>query len=137
MFVVGNHLTNWCEEKAGTFSTLFALVSYDTDRAWAALSSDLEDCFCGNSGFLFVYMEIVRDQLNVCRSMRWDSSQSTQGTGGCCHMTSLNPCQRFWESGKGPCLLEAIQHYTSLQEGHEARPKKHRPASLAPVPGKL
>lgn len=48
----------------------FALVSYNTNRPWAALSSNLEDHYCGNSDFLFVYMEIVRDQLNVCKSMR-------------------------------------------------------------------
>lgn len=42
---------------------------YNTDIPWAALSSDLEDCYCGNSDFVCV-MEIVRDQLNVCKSMR-------------------------------------------------------------------
>lgn len=60
-----------------------------------------------------------------------------KGAGGCCSMTSLNLYQRFWEPGRGPCLLEAIQHYTSLQEDHETRHKNHRPASLAPVPGKF
>lgn len=25
---------------------------YNTDRPWAALSSDLEDCYCGNSDFV-------------------------------------------------------------------------------------
>lgn len=48
----------------------FALVPYNTERPWAALSSDLEDCYCGNNDFLFVYMETVRDQLDVCESMR-------------------------------------------------------------------
>lgn len=52
------------------FTTSFALVSYNTDRPWAALSSDLENHYCGNSDFLFVYMEIVRDQLSICKSVR-------------------------------------------------------------------
>lgn len=70
IFVVDDHLTNWSEEKVGACSSFFALVSYNTDRPWAALSSDLEDCYWVNNDFMFVYMEIVRDQLNVCKSMR-------------------------------------------------------------------
>lgn len=64
----------------GAFSSFFALISYSTDRPWAALSSDLEDYYCGNNDFMFVYMEIVRDQLNVCKSEAgWYSTPSTEG----------------------------------------------------------
>lgn len=59
-----------------------------------ALSSNLEDHYCGISDFLFVYMEIVKDQLNVCKSMR----------PGRIHprvQSALSVTyQRFWESGK-------------------------------------
>lgn len=56
IFVVNDHLTNWSEEKVGAFSTFFLPCSnYNTDRPWAALSSDLEGLYCGNSDFVCVH----------------------------------------------------------------------------------
>lgn len=69
IFVLNDHLTNWSEEKVGGIQCFFLPWSHhNTDRPWAALSSDLEDRYCGNSDF--VHMEIVRDQLNVYKSIK-------------------------------------------------------------------
>lgn len=57
------------KKKWGHSVLLLPWSHYNTDIPWAALSSDLEDRYCGNSDFVCV-MEIIRDQLNVCKSMR-------------------------------------------------------------------
>ncbi|PKU39318.1 rna-directed dna polymerase from mobile element jockey- hypothetical protein [Limosa lapponica baueri] len=75
IFVEDGHLTNRDEEKVDTFNVVFASAFNNTDRPSAARSPELEDHKCGNSDFLFVDTENLRDQLhqlNVHKSMGLD-----------------------------------------------------------------
>lgn len=61
------NLTNRNEEKEDAFYALFVSVF---NRPSASQSPELEDHKCGNNDFLFEDTGIVRDQLNVLKSLR-------------------------------------------------------------------
>lgn len=63
---MNDHPTHWSEEKV----VFLPWSHYNTDRPWAALSFGLEDRSWGNGDF--VHMEIVREQPNVCKSVKPD-----------------------------------------------------------------
>ncbi|KAK4811148.1 hypothetical protein QYF61_019779 [Mycteria americana] len=66
------HIRRKKRQKAKAELELKLAIFNNTDRPWAARSSELEDHDCGNSDFPFLDAEIVRDQLyhlNVHKSM--------------------------------------------------------------------
>ncbi|KAK4826952.1 hypothetical protein QYF61_012801 [Mycteria americana] len=135
ILVEDGHLTNRDEEKGEAFNAFFASVFNNTDRAWTAWSSELEDHDCRNSDFSFMDAETVRHQLyqlNIPKPM---------GPGGI-HPRVLKELvdvtagplsiiyQRSWESGELLAdwkLAKAIPIYKNrLRE----TPGNYRPVSL-------
>jgi len=93
-------------------STLCALVCTNTDRPWAALSTELEDLSCGSSDFPFVDTEIVRDQLyqlSVHKSMGLDGIRlrAPKELADVIAGRLSIVYQRSWESGEVPSDLKA------------------------------
>lgn len=70
IFVVNDHLTNWCEEKVEAFSTFFCLDLIIILTNLGLLCPLIWRTIIVGIVTLFVYMEIVRHQLNVFKSMR-------------------------------------------------------------------
>ncbi|KAK4830472.1 hypothetical protein QYF61_011196 [Mycteria americana] len=95
--------------------TLVDYVFKNTDRPWAAQSSESEDHECGNSDFPFVDTEIVRDQLyqlNVPRAM---------GAEGIHPRVLKELVLGVWG---GPCRLEASQCYSCIKNSVASRTRE-------------
>ncbi|KAK4816177.1 LOW QUALITY PROTEIN: hypothetical protein QYF61_012467 [Mycteria americana] len=135
------HLANRDAEKAEAFSAVFPSVFTNTDRPWAAHSSELEDHDCGNSDFPFVDPEIVRDQL-------YQLNVHSMGRGGI-HPRVLKGLadvitgplliiyQRSWESGEVPADWKLASVVPIYKKGVREDPGIYRCVSLASVPGKM
>jgi len=135
----GGHLTNRDEERTWALSVFFASVFNNTGRPWAAWSPELEDHGCGNSDFPFVDTEIVRNQLNVHRSMGPDGihprvlKDLADVMAGPLSIT----CQRSCESGEVPADWKLANVIPIYKNGMREDPGNYRPVSLTSVPGKI
>ncbi|KAK4823871.1 hypothetical protein QYF61_007627 [Mycteria americana] len=101
-----------------------------------------EDHKCGNSDFLFVDIEIVRDQmyqLNIHKSMGPDRihprvlKELVDVTAGPLSII----CQRSWESGEVPADWKLANVIPIYKKGAREDPGNYRPVSLTSVLGKI
>ncbi|GAB0189105.1 mitochondrial enolase superfamily member 1 [Grus japonensis] len=135
------HLTNRDEEKAEAFNAFFASVFNNTDRPWAARSSESEDHSCGSSEFPFVDTEIVRDQLyqlNVHKSMGSDGIHPRVLKELVDIMTGPFSViyQKSWESEEVPTDWKLANIIPIYKKGMREDPGNYNPVTLTSVPGK-
>ncbi|KAK4830117.1 hypothetical protein QYF61_008544, partial [Mycteria americana] len=117
-------------------------VFNNTDRPWAAWSSEFEDHNCSNSYFPSVDTEIVRDQLyqlNNHKSMGPDGihprvlKELADGMTGPLSIIY----QRSWESGEVLADWKLASVTPIYKKGMREDPGNYRLVSLTSVPGKL
>ncbi|KAK4824856.1 hypothetical protein QYF61_020229 [Mycteria americana] len=122
-------------KKKQRHSMFFCSVFNNTDRLWVALSPELEDHECGNSGFPFVETEIVRDQLyqlNIHKSMGPDGihPRVLKELGDVMAGTLLIIYQRSWESGEVPADWKLPNVIPIYKKGMREDPGNYRPRDI-------
>ena len=132
IFVEDGRLTNSDEEKAEAFKAFFASFFNNTDRPWAARSSELEDHDCGNSDIPFVDTDTGWDQLyrlDVHKSMGPYGiharvlKQLADVTAGPLSITY----QRSWESREVPADWKPANVIPTYKKGVREDPGNYRP----------
>ena len=132
IFVEDGRLTDSDEEKAEAFKAFFASFFNNTDRPWAARSSELEDHDCGNSDIPFVDTDTGWDQLyqlNVHKSMGPYGiharvlKQLADVTAGPLSITY----QRSWESREVPADWKPANVIPIYKKGVREDPGNYRP----------